>query len=136
MARAPFIVRSEEGRQRALQVIASLDLAKPWEIIVAPHRKKRTLSQLGLYWKWINEVAEMVARETGHDADEIHEFFKQKFLPPEVIEINGEIIERRTTTNKSTVEMTAYMDRIYAFCTSELGLFLTLPEHMHERDFA
>jgi hypothetical protein len=79
-------------------------------------------------WLWLNEVADHVSKHTGHDLDEIHDAFKQKFLPAKIKEVLGETIDCRTTTKLTTLEMSEYMDRIYAFVTSELGVILPLPQ--------
>lgn len=125
------VVGDEQTRARALRFLQSLDLSKPWEITIQRKRRKRTLSQNALMWKWINEVADLVSRETGQDADDIHEFFKAKFLPAagrKIVEIGGETVEHRTTTELSTADMGRYMDAIYAFVVNELGILLPLPE--------
>ena len=122
------IIRDEGMRTRVVQHIANLNIAKPWAITIEPYRKKRSLSQNSLMWKWVNEVAEHVRDATGQDADDIHEFFKVKFLPSKIVEINGETIEYRTTTKLSTAEMSQYMDMIYAWVTTELGLLLPMPQ--------
>ena len=132
-AQPPIIVRDEAIRARVLDLIAKLDLRKPWEITVKPYRKKRTLSQNGLYHKWLGEVVAVVAEHTGMDHDDIHDFFKKKFLTPRVIEINGEVHERYTTTDLDTAATSAFMDKVYGWVTAELGLLLPLPEELHER---
>lgn len=132
-AQPPIILRDDTMRARVLDLIARLDLSKPWEITVKPWRKKRTLSQNALYHKWLGEVVAMVAEHTGHDHDDIHDFCKRKFLKPRVVEINGEVHERYTTTDLETPEMSAYMDKVYGWATSELGLLLPLPEELHQR---
>lgn len=124
----PIVIRDETMRQRVLDLIGSLDPSKTWQVTVEPYRKKRSLNQNALMWKWLNEVAGHVRDHTGMDSDDIHEFFKQKFLPSRIIEIAGETVEHRTTTKLTTAEMSEYMDAIYRFCTSELGLLLPLPE--------
>jgi hypothetical protein len=134
--RPAYVLRDETIRANVLRLIAALDLSKPWQVTVEPFRKPRTLSQNALMWKWLNDVAEAVSQHTGMDADDIHEFFKKKFLTPRIVEIGGEAVERYTTTNLSTAEMSRYMDRIYAFVTSELGILLPLPEEMHQRHTA
>lgn len=130
MSREPYIIRSVEQRDRIRDLVAGLDLSKPWSVSVEPYRKKRSLSQNSLMWKWLNEVADQVQRETGQDADDVHEFFKQKFLKPQVVEINGETIMKYSTKNLTVPEMTEYMNRIYAFVTSVLGVLLPIPEEL------
>ena len=92
--------------------------------------KRRSLSQNALMWKWINEVADHVQRATGQDSDDVHDFFKRKFLKPKVIEIAGETVQKYSTKNLTVPEMTEYMNHIYAFVTSELGILLPIPEEL------
>lgn len=130
--RPAYVLRNEAIRANVLRLIAALDLSKPWQVTVEPWKKPRTLSQNALMWKWHGEVVKAVSDHTGADADDIHDFFKKKFLTPRIVEIGGEAVERYTTTTLNTVEMSQYMDRIYAFVTSELGILLPLPEEMHQ----
>ena len=131
MARVPFIVSDERGRKRALDVLSTLDLTKPWQVVIEPYRKKRTASQNALMWAWLEQVAQLIHEDTGTDKDDIHEFFKLKFLPVRIIAINGE--ERHipgSTAKLTTAEMVAYMDKINAWVTSTLGLILPTPEDL------
>lgn len=133
MATQSIIIHDDALRKRAIDLLARLDLSKPWRLTVAPYRKGRTLSQNSLYWAWVNKVVALVASHTGIDADEIHVFFKTKFLPARIVEIAGETAEYRTTTKLTTKEMSEYMFRIDAFCASTLGLMLPTPEQVQER---
>lgn len=123
-------LRTDHDRQNWIRFIFSMPLDKPVKVTAQVVRKGRTLSQNSLYWKWVGEAVDAVADHTGHDADELHDFFKQKFLTPTVVEINGEAINRYTTTTLNKAEMSAYMERIYAFCAG-LGIYLPIPEEMH-----
>jgi len=136
MKRAPFTISTPGDQATVANAIVHLNLegGRKWQVTIEPFKKKRTLSQNALMWKWIGEVANLVHKETGQDADDIHEFFKTKFLPARIVEIAGETIERRTTTKLSTQEMSDYMTKIHAFVTSELGFILPLPEEMHLKD--
>lgn len=131
MSKQTIIIRDEKLRARAIGMLRAISLDPPWRVTVEPHRKRRSLSQNSLMWLWLGEVAELVSQDTGMDADDIHEFFKQKFLPPRIIGMLGETIDVRTTTKLTTLEMTIYMDRIYAWVTTELGLLLPLPQEFH-----
>lgn len=125
MKKQTIIIRDPATRARAINFIALLNADKAWEVQIAPHKKGRSVQQNSLYWKWLG----IISAETGHDADEIHEFCKIKFLPPVFVEINGEVHEaRRTTTKLKVDEMSSYMNRVYAWATSELGILLPLPE--------
>jgi hypothetical protein len=129
-ARHQIILRDETLRQRVIKLIGALNLDKLWQITIEPYRKKRSLSQNALMWKWIEEVVQHVYQHTGQDKDDIHEFFKARFLSPRWVKIADWRIRYYTTRKMTTAEMSTYMDAIYAFCTSELGLFLPLPEEM------
>ncbi len=104
-------------------------MSKPWSITVEPFKKKRTNSQNSLYWKWVS----IVANETGNSQDDVHEILKAKFCPPRVVRFNDEERQIRTTTKMTTADMTQYMDAVYAFATSDLGILLPLPEEAHQR---
>lgn len=134
MAKAQtIIVRNDHLLARVIDFISKLNTSKAWEITIKPYRKKRTLSQNALMWKWINVVTGYVSEDTGMTNDEVHEFFKQKFLQPKIFEVNGEIFQRWTTTDLTTAEMAEYMDHIYRWGTGEQGYFLPTPEMEHAR---
>ena len=130
MAKEEIIIRNESLRKTALLTIGALDLAKPWRVTIERESKRRTLSQNALLWKWIDEVVRHVVEHTGHDKDEIHEFFKAKFLTPRRVAMGGDAVLYYTTKPLSTIEMAAYMEKIYAWATTELGLFLPVPEDL------
>ena len=133
----PLIITDEAGRQKALNDIAHLDLTgKQWEVTVKRHRKRRSPKQNRMYWNWCEEVAGHVSEYTGYDKDEIHEFFKQNFLPGRRIEIEGMEAVRFTTTKLNTKEMSEYCDRLYRWASEELGLALPLPPVMTEERYA
>lgn len=130
MPKETVIIRNESLRKMVLLTIGALDLAKPWKVTIERESKRRTLSQNALMWMWLDRVAAHVMEHTGHDKDEIHEFFKHKFLPIRYVVIGGQSLPYRSTKNLTTAEQSAYMDKIYAFCTSDLGLFLPVPEDL------
>lgn len=134
MNKQTIIIMNEVLRSRVIGLIRALNLDKPWLVTLAPYRKRRSLSQNSLMWCWLDQVADHVSQHTGMDADDIHEFFKHKFLQPKIIEVAGETVECRTTTKLTTLEMTKYMDRIYAFVTSELGVLLPLPQEFQRTE--
>jgi len=123
------ILAGEAQRQHAMRLISALDLsAKRWQVEVKPFVKKRSNQQLGLYWKWLAIIAD----ETGNDKDDLHDFFKAKFLEPETREVMGTAV-MRYSTDGDAARMTRYMDKVMAFVTSQLGIYLPLPEDQHER---
>jgi hypothetical protein len=122
-----IILAGEQQRRTALDLLAALDLSRPWKVTVERHKKKRSLSANALYWKWLGVISD----ETGHDTDELHEFFKAKFCPIKEKTIADEPMLYRSTAKLDTAEMSAYMDKVYAFSISTLGILLPLPEEQH-----
>jgi len=123
---ATFTIRNEAGQRAAMAFIERLDLSKPWSVTIS--RPKRSTAQNALYHKWCSEIA----AESGFTSDEVHEWLKSEFLPPRFVEIAGtEHPVRRSTTALKVDEMRAYMDQVYHWSGSFLGLALTLPEEMH-----
>ena len=131
MAKETIIIRNEPLRKLALLTIGALDLTKPWVLTIERETKRRTLSQNRLMWDWIDDVVDHVEEYTGHDKHEIHDFLKRKFLGPKRV-IVGDSVEDCTpsTKNLNTAKMTDYMNKIYAWATTELGLFLPVPEDL------
>ena len=119
-----LVIRDEILRKRALDLISGLNLAKPWEITVHPYKAKRSLEQNALYWSIVSAIADY----TGHSRDEAHEAMKVMFLAPKCVEIAGHQCEFRTTTKLTVKDMSEYIERCYAFASSELGLFIHVPE--------
>ena len=83
-----------------------------WIRIEKP-KENRTLSQNNYYWLYL----EVISRETGNEAEELHEFFKQKFLPRKMVIIQGkktahEVMIIKSTTKLSKVEFGDYLDKI------------------------
>ena len=126
----PLIIFDEASRQRCISLIAGLNIEKKWAVTVERYKKKRTLSQNALYHKWVG----IIAQETGNDHDDVHDEFKRRWVPPKEIEIFGEIRMRQSTTDFDTPGMTEFMERVYAFSVSELGILLPLPEEQHLAD--
>ncbi len=122
------IIRDEGMRTRVIQHIAALNIDKSWAITIEPHKKRRSLSQNALMWKWLEKVVEHVHETTGQDKEDIHEFFKRQFLTPKLKEVFGVIVKTWSTKDLSTAEMSTYLDKIYAWVTSELGLLLPVPQ--------
>ena len=90
--------------------------------------KVRTLKQNRLYWKWVGEVVEAISDYTGYEKDEVHNHFKQNFLPViKDIKIGGLTSKKFTTTTLTPAEMAQYCDRIYRFAKVDVGVDLILP---------
>jgi len=71
-------------------------------IVINEEKRVRSLSQNAFYWVYLG----VIARETGDNADDLHEFFKRKLLSPVFKSIHGEEIRLpRSTTELSKVDL-------------------------------
>lgn len=73
----------------------------------------RSLSQNALYWVYLKKIS----LETGSEDEDLHEFFKSKFLPKRLIKIKGKSTEHEvesvgSTTKLTKAEFSEYMEKI------------------------
>lgn len=72
-------------------------------------KKGRSNSQNSYYWVYLG----VIARETGDNADDLHEFFKRKLLPPKFITVRGEEVKvPASTTELTKSDFAGYLTRI------------------------
>ena len=110
--------------QRLTRHLDELSMDKPKQVTVEDFRRRRSNNQNSLMWMWLHEIA----GDTGHTAEEMHEFFKGEYLPPKTIEVGDHVQNiRPSTRDLNSEQMSEYLERIQAFCGTELGLMLTLP---------
>lgn len=93
-----------------------LKLSKPQSV--------RSLNANAFYW---GVVISEIAQHTGHSAEEIHLAVKDLFLPRKFLKLGTREVEvRKTTTDLSPTEFSAYVEQVRAWAAQELGL--TIPE--------
>ena len=123
-----FILAHDTARQRALSAVANAPDGMVVEI--RKHNSRRTLSQNALHWKRLDIIRMHIADSTGQvfSAEELHDFFKRKFLPVRLVEIDGDVEKvTQTTTDKDTKQMTEFMGAIDRYCIERLSLYLPVP---------
>lgn len=102
------------------------DKGEPLRLIVTAEERQRNTQQNRFYWgailKSISDQAWVEGRQ--FDKDAWHEYFARKFgVSDELALPDGEIITRRkSTTQMSVGEFSAYLEQIQAYATSELGV--------------
>lgn len=127
-----YKIRTPTDKEAVKQAIDLLKEGKPFNVTIKACNPKRSIPQNRTYWMWINCIHD----DTGNDQDVLHEIFKKKFLGYDSHELDGITIERpRSTTNLSTVEFSAYMEKLQAWAGSELGMTLPNPEDLAWEDF-
>lgn len=81
------------------------------ELRIQPLTRKRTLNQNDFYWFYL----EIIERETGNNANDLHEYFKRLLLPPKFVQVMNKTIKLpKSTTELNKVEFSDYMDKICA----------------------
>lgn len=91
MEAAKFVIRSEEIRQRALLTILELPTVDgdgpylPFEVVIRPHKRDRSLEQNARVWALHNAAA----KHTGEDVDVLHHIACKSYLGVRVIERKG-----------------------------------------------
>lgn len=78
---------------------------------IGDDKAKRSLDQNALMHLYID----VIARETGHDHEELHRIFKGLFLPKKKVTLNGvDYWLTGSTTELTKAEMREYLDKICA----------------------
>jgi hypothetical protein len=128
MKQQRFILSHDTARQRAIAAVTSAP--DGMEVLIRKYKSKRTLSQNALHWKRLDIIRMHIADSTGQifSAEELHDFFKRRFLPVRLVEIDGDVEKvAQTTTDKDTKQMAEFMDAIDRYCIERLGLYLPVP---------
>lgn len=87
-------------------------------------RDSRSLRQNRFYW---GVVLSEIAKSTGYTTEEVHELFKDKFLPRKFVGVGSLSKEvQKSTAKLTTDEFSLYLEQLAAFAASELGI--TLPD--------
>lgn len=79
------------------------------EINVKKRRKIRGRNQNALYWVYL----QLLSEDTGYTPQELHDLFKEAFIPAEKITAFGlESTKYKTTTDMSPMEFSDYIKNI------------------------
>jgi len=86
---------------------------KEVDCIVRERKKDRTIAQNSFYWLYLT----LIEKETGNDANDVHEVAKRMFLRPRFVMVMGKEVKLpNSTTNLSSQEFSEYLDKICAWC--------------------
>lgn len=128
MRKQRYVISSRDQAARVGALVGALSVAgRPWQVTIEPFVKRRTLPQNALYWQWLTIIGDAI----GYDKDEMHDVFREKFLPVEYREVLGVMRKVLTSTSSedfTTAHMSEYMNHIERFAAQELGILLPHPE--------
>lgn len=123
-----YLVANIHMAHRVADLVRDLNCdGKQWDVEIKPHKKQRSVRANNLYWKWLTIIGD----EIGYTKDELHDVFREKFLPVTEVEVFG--VRRHVLTSTSdpdftTDKMSAYMHHIDRFAAQDLGIMLPRPE--------
>lgn len=129
-----LILRGSYDRRNAIQAINNLDLTKPQQVTIKQHQPTRKTKQNALYWKWLSVISKHIIDTTGahYSTDDMHDYFRQLFLPQHTVEVNEVIVKARKSTAKLKVgEFAAYLEQIESYATDSLHCPLPHPDDLY-----
>ena len=125
-----FRVVNEQTKAVAISYIQKLQEGKQYNISISLKREKRSIQQNRLYHLWLN----CISSETGNEVEDLHDYFKDRFLSRKV-EIFGDEYNTGTSTTKlNTAEFTVFLDKVQQFAANE-GIILPNPEDLYFEQF-
>lgn len=109
------VVRSWGDLVKAANEIRQVwDKKTPHVFTWKAYRRRRSIPQNNLYWKWLSCIEE----ETGNDKNDLHWVYRCRFLGfVQVTVMDEEVMVPRSTTTLDTGEFTVYLDKIHGLAT-------------------
>jgi len=102
----------------------ALSWDKPMVVTLKSAKRPRSLPQNKLYWSWLR----CIEQETGNASEDMHEFFKQRFLGFEGREILGETIAFLPSSSKlDSARFGEYLEKVRLFAIEKMNVFLPYP---------
>lgn len=112
------------GQQAMIDQFLRTREGKAVEVKLSRPVNSRSLRQNRFLW---GVVYTTIAEATGNTTEDLHEHFKNQFLPRRFVTLAGKEMEvAKTTTALSVDEFSKYLEQLAAFAASELGI--TLPD--------
>lgn len=125
--KSSVILKDESDKMALITRISQAEISKPVYVEFSFYKPKRSRDQNALMWSIYKQVQNHIYASQGNwfSSDEIHSFFKNKFLPTTTVEINGEAMEATKSTAALKVgEMQDYLEKLIIYCGNELGMIV------------
>ena len=129
-----LLINNPRAVDYACELIRDLDFGKVHEVVIREKRANRSLAQNRLLHSWLNEVSEKVAETHGEHVSPTKWkwYFKDLFLGYDVVEVRGKMIhELRHTSNLKVKPFTELLEKIDAYCVTELKVTLPHPSDIY-----
>lgn len=100
--------KSDHHKSLFLKFVAQFEGKSVW-LSLTEKKNRRSAQQHAYYWLYLTIIAE----HTGHDKDDLHEYFKGKYLSTGIVEIFGQKVrKKRSTTNLTVGQFCEYLMKI------------------------
>lgn len=100
--------------------LSTLEEGKEFEMVIQPVKDARSLKLNRTYWMYLT----MVGDHLGYTKEEMHDYFKAKFLCEWVV-INGEqTLSCKSTAELSTKDFCLYLEEIFRYCAEKADFIL------------
>lgn len=116
---------------KSFDLMTSLLRNGEYTVTIARKTKPRSISQNALMWMWYTCMEE----STGQKKEDIHDYYKAKFLSRPVVIGNRWVTVVGSTTDLNTLQMTNYLEKVKADAATEFGITLPLPEDRNYQAF-
>lgn len=119
-----FVIKKSSDKEKVISYLNRLpDRELGYKIDIQFIRHSRSINQNKYSWF----IWDLIAQETGENAQRVHDFYCQKFLTEE-IEIFGKIQKiTKGTSELNTKEMEEFMLEVRTDASVELNVFCPLP---------
>ena len=97
-----------------------------YELIIRKEKKSRSNNQNRYLW---GVVYKIIANETGHTEEEVHEHMKWRFLRK-----HGRLETVKSTSDLNTKEFEEYTENIRRFGATDLSLQIPVPNEVDYKD--
>lgn len=125
------VERARVGRN-LMESLKNLPKDKPIRVTIQDYAKNRSVAQNAYYWGVVLPTIQAhIEEQEGRvwSCDDIHEFFRDEFLPPRVVEIMGKPkIIRPSTADLKVREFAEYLDRVIRHASINMGCIVPVPD--------
>jgi hypothetical protein len=127
-----IIVRDQQLRSRAVDLVRDLPLEPMQEVIIRDYRKDKTLAQLGyLFGVVFTEIQKHIEDSQGdfYTTEELYDWFIDEYGESRVVTLHGKPkVVKLTASGMNTKEMSEFTERVIMHAAEHMGLAISPPE--------
>lgn len=136
MEKRELFIKNEFDKKGLINLVTSMDIEEPKKLTIETVKTNRSTAQNSLMWLWNGEIQRYMSEHYGQIASayEWHDILVEKLCPMDGYSVSlptGETFKtgRARTSKFKTQEMTEYLEKLDAYCSS-IGLLLPHPEDL------